>query len=109
MQDLFTPVAATVRLDVTTDPASIALPDPKIGAVERTIRVLNAGDQTVFLAFGGPEVTAAAPGPGAPANGLPVPPGHSPEAFRIPADATHAAALTEAGTALLYLTLGMGA
>jgi hypothetical protein len=106
--DVYTPIGGTVALAVGTATARAALPDPRIGTEDRSLRILNAGDDTAFVAFGGSTVAAAVPVDGAPANGIPIPPSHAPEPFRIPPDATHLAAICRSGSATLYITLGRG-
>jgi len=106
--DVFTPVTNTIVLAATTSPATIALADPRTGADERVVRLVNAGSSTVFVAFGDLTATAAVPTAGAPASGFPVLAGQGPEPFRIPATATHVSAVCASGAATLYVTVGRG-
>ncbi len=109
MNDIcFAPYGATVALAAGTASARVALTDTAAGTGERTVRVLNAGPETAFVAFGHAAATAAVPVAGAPAAGIPVPAGGGAEPFRIPADATHMAAVCASGTATLYVTVGQG-
>jgi hypothetical protein len=80
----------------------VALPEPGAGA---QVLVYNDSATLAFVAFGTSDVAASA-GTGAP--DIPVPPGTLMILTR-PAWATHASAITDAGTAALYFAVGEGA
>lgn len=65
------------------------------------VRVRNAGSVDVFVEFGGTDVTAAT------TTGLPLGPGGV-EVFGLPNGATHFAAITASGSAVVYVTPGAG-
>ena len=95
--------APGVYLQATTSPGDrVALPERGTGA---QILVYNDSATLAFIAFGGDGVTATA---GTSASDIPVPPGVTMTLTRGP-DATHLAAITDAGTADLYILAGEGA
>lgn len=101
-----TPIKITapgVYLQATSSTGDrVALPGRGTGA---QVLVYNNSATLAFLAFGGDGVTATA---GTAAPDIPVPPGVTMTLTRGP-DATHASAITDAGTADLYLLSGEGA
>jgi hypothetical protein len=100
----FSPLAgATVTLAAAATSSSVALPGPPSGSFQ--VRIHNAGSATAFVRFGGAETAASA------GADLPVPPG-AVEVLTLDNPArdpvTHAAAITETGSATLYVTPGRG-
>jgi len=98
--DLFTPIAATVNIAATTSTARVALADGTSSG--RSVRICNDGLVTVFIAFGNSAIEATA------AAGIPIKPGMV-EAMEFGKGVTHVAAITAAGSATIYFTVGQGA
>lgn len=69
------------------------------------VLVYNSSNELAFIAFGTDDVTAVG---GTSAPDIPVPPG-TVQTFTCPAWATHVAAITDSGTAALYILTGEGA
>ncbi|MFZ5720311.1 MAG: hypothetical protein ACOY5Y_12725 [Pseudomonadota bacterium] len=93
---------ATATISATTSSASAAIKAQPTGAHQ--LRLFNAGSATVFWAAGAAAVTAAT-------SDIPLPAGAI-EVITLPngtvGPATHIAAITESGTATLYVTTGQG-
>jgi hypothetical protein len=99
MNNLFTPKAAgTVNIAATTSSAAVAL----VRTGSSQVRVKNIDTTNVaFINFGASTVTAVA------TTGIPIGPGET-CGFTLPAEFTHAAAITAASTATVYFTPGNG-
>jgi hypothetical protein len=100
----FSPLAgATVTLSAGAASSSVALAGPPSGSFQ--VRIHNAGSATAFVRFGAADIEASADAD------LPVPPG-AVEVMTLDNPArdpiTHAAAITETGSATLYVTPGRG-
>lgn len=94
----FQPNGSTVSLTAGTSTGSVALTGGGSGS---NVRVYNSGTVVAFVNFGTSTVTAAV------ASGMPIAPG-AVEMFTLPQSVTHAAAITAAGTPVLYFTTGQG-
>lgn len=90
--------ASTVNITATNVTSRVAL-GGQSGAT-RAVRVANRGSADAFIEFGSSTVTAAT------TTGMILPAGQT-EVFE-PGACTHMAAITSAGTALLYATSGVG-
>lgn len=101
MNNLFTPKSAgTVSISATTSSGSSPVALARTGSNQ--VRVKNIDTTNVaFVNFGISTVTAAT------TTGIPVGPGET-CGFTLPAEATHAAAITAASTATVYFTPGNG-
>lgn len=93
---------ATASISVTTTTASAAL--KKAGDGSFQVRIFNAGAATAFIAFGGSAVEAATTDYPVPSGAIEVVTMTNPDKSPI----THAAAITAADTATVYLTTGDG-
>lgn len=94
-QSAFSLGGATTVLSVTSSSSGDTIA-PKYGR----IRVHNSGASIAFLRTGIGAQTAVT-------TDVPIPPGVV-EVFSVPANHTHAAAITSSGTATLYITVGSG-
>lgn len=94
-QSAFRLGGATTVLSVTSSSSGDTIA-PKYGR----IRVYNGGASVAFLRTGIGAQTALT-------TDVPIPPGVV-EVFSVPANHTHAAAITSSGTATLYITVGSG-
>jgi len=100
---VFTPCAldaSTVSLSATTTTDAVTLPTAVSGP-GGSVRVYNAGPQTVFLRFGGTSVVALV-------TDMPVPPGTIEILGVLPGQAK-VACITSTSTATVYFTAGQGA
>lgn len=89
--------ASTASISGTTSTASAAIPEGG-----RQVRIANLStDTTAFIKFGASDVEAAV-------TDIPILPSTA-EAFTVPDDATHVAAITAADTATIKVTSGFGA
>lgn len=93
---------ATASISVTTTTAASALKKAGDGAFQ--VRIFNAGPSTAFIAFGDSAVEAAVTDYPVPAGAIEVVTMQNPDKAQI----THAAAITAASTATVYLTTGDG-
>lgn len=100
--DVFDPMpASTITISVTNSSSATAIPIPSTSPGSLTVRVYNAGAQTVFIKFGlGGAITASS------TADMPIPNGNT-ETFSIGAS-DHIAAITASSTATLYVTPGRG-
>ena len=92
---VFQPSDAPVNLTVTTASARTALP------LASVVRLGNASDSAISVRFGTGTVIAAT-------TDMDIMPGTA-EVFRVPANATHIAAIVASNTATLKITPGDGA
>jgi hypothetical protein len=98
---VFLPIGDTVNLTATTTSSRVALTNPELGSGTEEVRIRNTGAVDVFVHFGDSTVVATL------AASIPVQP-NSVEAFRIRTSATHMAAITASGSAVVYATSGQG-
>lgn len=100
---LFQPIAS-VRLAVTASSGNVALPGSFTSGQIRNVRLVNGGDNEVFIAFGDSTVTALADG-----TSMYLGPTKSAEIF-FPDGATHVAAICSSGETsdFLFITTGVG-
>lgn len=99
--NLFSPKAAGT-VSITTSGASQNVALGATGGGSRQVRVKNIDTTNlVFINFGNSSVTAAT------ATGVPIGPGET-AGFTIDNDDTHVAAISSAGTPVVYFTVGYG-
>lgn len=91
---------STVNSNVGLTSASVAVTRPNAGI--QSIRVLNKGSNTIFIAIGDSTVTAAV------ATGMPILP-YSVETFMLPNGSTHVACISDATGNVMYVTTGESA
>ena len=91
--------ANSATLAVTGTTGRVAVPVSGIGF--RSLRIANAGTQTIFVNFGTSTVNAVI------ANDMPILAG-SVEVFLLPPDITHVAAIASTTGSTMYLTVGEG-
>ncbi len=87
--------AATVNIDVSSSSQRVQIPNNN-----SSVRVMNNGTATVWIAFGDVTVTASL------ATGIPVGPGVT-EVLRLP-NASYVAAIAAGSTGKIYFTPGEG-
>lgn len=90
----------TVNLSVGLTSSRVAVTRPTIGI--QSIRVLNAGSNTIFIAIGDSTVTAAT------TTSMPILP-YSVETFMFPNEATNVAAIAASTGNTMYITTGESA
>lgn len=98
--NVFTPMGTTKNITVGSSSASVAL--PVRAGIDRTVRIFNGDDETVFIEFGTSTVAAVA------ATSMPIPAGHV-ELVCIGPAVTHVAAIAATGGGLIHFTEGDGA
>lgn len=97
----FRPVDATVKISV----ASSAATTPITGLQSiRSLRLFNAGSETVFISFIGTKATGL---PATVNDSLPLPAGQT-EVFTIAADVTGISTIAATTSSTLYMTVGEG-
>lgn len=97
----FDPIHPTSNLAVTDVSDNVEMPRPEKAGTERSIRVVNTGDELAFVRFGDETVSADE------TTGMPIPAGVV-EVFQMDTNHTHAAGITASGTTTLYFTRGRG-
>lgn len=100
---IFTPIAATASLAVTTGTGNVSLGTSGFSNQSYSVRVVapSDNDAVAFIKFGPSGVVATT-------GAMPILPGTI-ELFQIPAASTFVAAITGSSTATLYFTPGEGA
>ena len=92
----------SVALATTTASTAIQPTDGNVGGC----RLVNIGSVVAYVAFGGSDIVSVAPTTTTAANGIPLLP-NSGETFSVKPD-FYLSAITTSGTALIYVTPGMG-
>lgn len=103
-ETLFEPVTATAGISATTSSARVAIGsfnEPE-SEYPRVVEIATrTSDADVFIKFGASDVAATV-------AGGPIVHGGTVRGFRVPAGATHVAAITASGTATVNVILGKG-
>lgn len=90
----------TVNTAVTGTSANVAIPAPTIGV--RSVRIVNAGTQNIFVKFGTANTVAAVA-----ADDMPML-ANTCEVFLLPNNITHIAAIAAGAGSTMYVTVGEG-
>ena len=96
----FEKMSNTANLAVTGTSASVAVPSAGVG--HGSVRIVNAGTNTIFVEFGNSAVTATT------TTSMPILP-NTAETFVFRNENTHVAAIASTTGNTLYVTYGSGA